>query len=186
MQFPGAGACTHNDYNTTSSTTLSPGRYCGGLQITSHANVTLNPGTYIIDQGSFSVGGQATLSGTGVTIILTGSGSNWASANFAGGSEVDLKAPTTGDYAGMVLMKNRLATSGSVSLVGGNTMKLHGAVYVPTHDVAFTGGAEGDNTCTQLVAYAVTLVGNSTLKGECPDFELATVGSADGAPGLVE
>lgn len=186
MQFPGAGTCNQTDYHTTTSVTLNPGRYCGGIQGTGQANITLNPGTYIIDQGTFSMAGGTTLTGTGVTIILTGSGTTWASADFAGGTNVDLKAPTTGDYAGMVLMKNRLATSGSVSLAGGSTMKLHGAIYVPTHDVSYKGGSDQDNGCTQIVAYSITLVGNSSLKGQCPDFELATVGSADGAPGLVE
>lgn len=186
MEFPGAGSCNHTDYHTTTSVTLNPGRYCGGIQGSGQANITLNPGVYIIDRGTFSLSGQTALSGNGVTIILTGSGNNWASASFSGGTSVDLKAPTTGQYAGMVLMKNRLATSGSVSLTGGSAMKLHGAVYVPTHGISYTGGSDQDNGCTQIVAYSITLVGNSSLSGECPDFELATIGSADGAPGLVE
>jgi hypothetical protein len=186
IQFPGAGSCNHTNYSTTSSVTLDPGRYCGGIQASSHANVHLNPGTYIIDRGNFSFTGQTTLTGTGVTIILSGSGTEWASASIAGGATVDLKAPTTGDYAGLVLMQNRLATSGSVDLAGGSSMNLHGAVYVPNRPVTYAGGSEDFNGCTQIVAFSVTLVGNSELRGDCPDFELATIGSADGAPGLVE
>jgi hypothetical protein len=186
MEFPGSGTCNHNGYNTTTSVTLNPGRYCGGIQVTGQANVTLNPGTYIIDRGTFSLSGGTTLTGNGVTIVLTGSGNDWASASFSGGTTIDLKAPTTGEYAGMLLMKDRLANSGSVSLTGGSAMTLHGAIYVPTHGISYTGGSDQDNGCTQIVAYSITLVGNSSLRGQCPDFELATVGSADGAPGLVE
>lgn len=186
LTFPGAGTCDFDGYHTTNTVTLNPGRYCDGLQASGGAQVTLNPGTYIIDRGNLQFSGGTTLTGHGVTIILTGSGNNWASASFSGGTVVELSAPTAGEYAGMVMMKNRFATSGSVSLTGGTGMSLTGAIYVPTHGVSYAGNSDVGTNCTQIVAYSLTFTGGSRLSGECPDYELATAASEDGAPGLVE
>jgi Flp pilus assembly protein TadG len=57
--------------NITTTTTLSPGTYCKGLNIT-NATVTLNPGLYIITGGANWNG--ATVSGTGVTLFFTTGG----------------------------------------------------------------------------------------------------------------
>ncbi|MGE4064153.1 MAG: pilus assembly protein TadG-related protein [Rhodospirillaceae bacterium] len=189
LEFPGAGTCDYNNvhYSGSAVVTLNPGRYCNGLQASGSAKITLNPGTYIIDRGALQFSGGTTLTGTGgVTIILTGSGSQWASATFSGGSTITLNAPTTGSYAGMVLMKNRLATSGAVSLSGGSGMKLKGAIYMPTQAISYSGGTGVGTNCTQIIAWSYTMSGGSRLAGDCPDYELATAGSEDGAPGIVE
>ena len=44
--------------------TIYPGVYCKGLAFTNDALVTLNPGIYIIDRGTFDVGGAVKLTGT--------------------------------------------------------------------------------------------------------------------------
>jgi hypothetical protein len=41
------------------------------------ANVTLNPGIYYLDGGSLTVNAGTTLTGTGVTLVFTGSGNDW-------------------------------------------------------------------------------------------------------------
>jgi hypothetical protein len=76
--------------------------------------VTLDPGVYIISSGNLSV--SRAISGTGVTIILTG---NPAPAqvkgyfNFNGGGTVTLTAPTTGTTAGIVLWADGRLAFGS-------------------------------------------------------------------------
>jgi Flp pilus assembly protein TadG len=54
---PVFSACTSGDtsLNITTTRTLNPGTYCGGLTIGNNANVTLNPGLYIIT-GTLTVG----------------------------------------------------------------------------------------------------------------------------------
>jgi hypothetical protein len=76
LTVPSYSGCTQNNYSTNKSATLNPGTYCNGIKLTSKANVTFNPGVYIIDRGSFDIGGQSTITGTGVTIILTSSTNN--------------------------------------------------------------------------------------------------------------
>jgi hypothetical protein len=75
--------CDHNNYHTTNTETLNPGVYCGGMQLnvgpgnSGSANVTLNPGIYYLDGGSLTVNAGTTLTGTGVTLVFTGSGNDW-------------------------------------------------------------------------------------------------------------
>ena len=95
MSGPCVGSPSGNSYQNT--VTLSPGRYCKGFSLNAGANVTLNPGVYYMDRGSFSINGGATLTGNGVTIVFTSStGNQYADATINGGATVNITAPTTG------------------------------------------------------------------------------------------
>ncbi|MGH6813487.1 MAG: TadE/TadG family type IV pilus assembly protein, partial [Methylocella sp.] len=82
--------------------TLFPGRYCGGINVAAGANITLSPGTYIMDGGLFglnlALGGSIT--GTGVTIALT---KNLVNLSLQLGGVINLTAPSSGPLAGLVL-----------------------------------------------------------------------------------
>ena len=71
---PSYGSCDHTDYVVNSSTaTLSPGVYCGKLEINSGSTATLDPGVYIMDGATFIANSDSTILGDDVTIYLTGS-----------------------------------------------------------------------------------------------------------------
>lgn len=160
--------CTKSNYKPDDGETLSPGRYCGGLTINAGREVNLDPGIYIIDKGSLGVNGNATLTGTGVTIVLTGSSSDYASVDINGGAVVDLSAPTSGDYAGVVFYQDRDAPAGSDNKFnGGSTMEITGAMYFPSQDVKFNGGNSVGGGCTHIIASTVAFSGNSTLGNNC-------------------
>ena len=57
LTIPTPTTCNFSDKKY--SGTLSPGIYCGGIEIGSKATVVFQPGTYYLDQGDFSVGAQA-------------------------------------------------------------------------------------------------------------------------------
>ncbi len=114
LPSPSPTACppgTANFRNTNGTTVLSPGTFCGNFAVTG-GTVQLQSGTYIIDQGSFSVNGGATVEevsgGAGVTIILTDStGDSPGSVTINGGATINLAAPTSGTYAGIVFFRIR-------------------------------------------------------------------------------
>src|ERR1051326_6872577 len=66
--FPSFSGCDENNLTIKTATTKSQGVYCGGISINAGATLTLNPGIYYLDQGSLSMAGNATLTGTGVTL----------------------------------------------------------------------------------------------------------------------
>src|SRR5262249_29904845 len=112
VPIPPYAGCNYTSFKAPKNgPALSPGVYCNGPGIPANANVTLSPGTYIIDRGSFSVAGGATVSGNGVTIVLTDSGGTTpAVVSINGGATINLSAPTSGATAGLAFMQDRNGT----------------------------------------------------------------------------
>lgn len=170
---------------TPSGSTLNPGVYCG---LTIQGNVTLNPGLYIIDGGSFTVNAQANLSGSGVTIVLTShTGSSYPTVTINGGATVNLSAApdaTTGPAGfqamqGIVMYMDRNAPVGtSVKLNGGSTQSLLGAVYLPTAAVTFTGGSTINSGCLQLIGDTIAFGGNANFNLNCANAGTRPIGGA--------
>jgi len=73
LQVPAFSGCDDHNFTAKTKVTINPGVYCGGMKLNAGADVTLNPGIYYIDRGDLTVNGGATMTGTGVTIILTSS-----------------------------------------------------------------------------------------------------------------
>jgi Flp pilus assembly protein TadG len=97
---PTFASCTTTGKVVTTTTTLNPGTYCGGITINA-ATVTFNPGLYIVTGGMTWENGS-TVTGTGVTFYLTtGGGSTYANFNILN-STVTLSAPTTTGSGGMI------------------------------------------------------------------------------------
>ncbi len=137
-------------------------RFCGGLDI--KGSITLAPGLYIIDGGELKVTAGASLTGSGVTFLLT----NSARANLTGNSDITLSAPTSGPYAGLLLFGSRHGTGVGHVVTGNTEWSLQGTVYTPTGAIDFTGNSTVSGGCLQIVADRVTFTGNSTME-TCAD-----------------
>jgi prepilin-type N-terminal cleavage/methylation domain-containing protein len=119
----GAGGC--------GGSVCQPGVYSGTLSRT--ANTTLNPGIYYLKQG-ISVTGSASLScaspcAGGVMLYIAG-----GSATLAGGSTIDLPAPSSGTYKDIVVFQAR--TDSNPVKIAGNAgsstpISFGGIIYVP-------------------------------------------------------
>src|SRR6185369_7999281 len=95
--------------------------------------LNLNPGTYYV-RGNVNLGSQTSLSGTGVTIYLEN-----GYINMQGGATVNLTAPTSGYYQGILVYQARGNTNGS-TLVGGSGQLMNGVLYFPSSNLTYTGG----------------------------------------------
>ena len=179
----------------TGTVTLSPGRYCHGLTVSGTGNVILSPGTYYIDAGpivpeivgppglSVVLGGS--LTGTGVTIVLTSSD---ASVNLPGLSllgTVNLTAPSSGPYADLVVYDDRPALLGILPGLGlaftlSPAVNLIGTIYAP-HSVvtyAVNGGTTHTGQCTRLIADTLIFAAGGTSFSKCA----VTLVPSSGAP----
>ena len=140
-----------------SNITLNPGVYIGGIAATG-GNITLNPGIYYMQGGGFSVGGQASVSGTGV-MIYNAPLSTSDKISIAGSGVVNLTAPTTGPYQGILLFQDRTSTvQMEVSGSGGSSMS--GLFYAAAANLKVTGNGGADVLGSQYISYNLTLSGN--------------------------
>jgi Flp pilus assembly protein TadG len=93
-------------------------------------NTTLDPGIYMISNGSLNMSGQNSLSGTGVTIILTSPNPSSDNGTFSitGGGAINITAPSTGPTAGIALWADKNLPNNQDKFAGGTTGNLVGAV----------------------------------------------------------
>ncbi len=161
---------------------LSPGFWTGNVSIANGATVTINPGVYFVKNGDFSVGGGASLSGTGVTIVLA---SKTGAVTIDNGAKVDLTAPISGATAGISLFGSRLANeSNTNTFAGGTDINITGALYFPTQTVNFSNGTK--SSCTQLIAGKIKIVGGTKLRStNCPEG-MQPIGGGATAVSLIE
>jgi len=150
--------------------TYSPGTY---TSVDIKGTATLNPGIYYIDGGSFSVGSQANLTANGVTIILTSrtAASNpgsVAGVDINGGATINMTAPSSGTYEGILFYQDRRAPNDSHKINGNSASKLQGALYFPSSTIDLLGTTGMNINCIQLVAWRVGFSGNSTITNVCP------------------
>jgi Flp pilus assembly protein TadG len=178
LEVPTIPDCDEDGFSTGTDLTISPATaggtrvFCNGLAITSDAVVDFEPGIYIIDRGSITINGQATVTGDDVTFIFTSStGSGYGDIRINGGANVVLSAPTSGDFSGVLFFQDAdtpTAVGNSLLFTGGSTTELTGVIYAPSNDVTFTGGNEtDDNGCLQIVANTVTFSGDADLENDC-------------------
>src|SRR5215213_4070094 len=179
VTVPSFSGCDQNKFSAKNKITINPGVYCNGMQFNANADVTFNPGVYFVDRGSFSVTGGAVLQGTGVTIVFTSSTmSDWPTAIINGGATVDLRPPSTGPMAGIVMFGDRNIPAGTTyRFNGGATQYLGGAVYFPTGDIDFAGGAGANTNCTQIIGDTVNFTGNSGVAIDCAGYGVKPIGT---------
>jgi len=144
INFPNTGPCVDVASRLSkASFTLNPGTYCGGLNLSAHADVTLNPGVYIMKDGLFSMGAGAKINGTEVMIAFTGRDS-YIYTN--AGSEIHLTSPKTGIYANMQFMSDRVLNGSwkneEWATLSDTTISIDGVLYLPEQDVWLKGGTQ--------------------------------------------
>ena len=139
--------------------TVSPGTY-HAITISTRGgeNVVFRPGSYVINgAGGLRVTGNANISGNDVSFYFTGP----ATINVAGTPTLNLRAPASGQYAGM-LMWQAPADRANASLGGNGASQLNGILYFPSNQLSFAG-----NTTLSvgvIVAASVSAGGRASVR----------------------
>ncbi|HEY6234218.1 MAG TPA: pilus assembly protein TadG-related protein [Candidatus Elarobacter sp.] len=128
---PHSGPClSPTIYNGLATATLQPGRYCVNVIINGCTNVVFNPGLYEFDAG-VTANGVTNVSGSGVTIY------NDSGQLIINGSTVNLSAPTTGNYAGVLFYQNPADMSAFIA--NGSGGGYEGMIYFPNSQITLNG-----------------------------------------------
>jgi Flp pilus assembly protein TadG len=165
--------CTYSDFEfprKAKMASLSPGIYCGGLEIDS-IDVTLQPGLYVITDGALSMKGNATLSGSGVTLLINGEG---AALDMQGNPAIAISAMDTGGFAGIALAVTNTGDEADTStLQGSPSLELSGSIYMPGQKLELQGSPRitmsGDSD--KLIASRFDLQGSPDILIAANDTE---------------
>lgn len=140
IPVPATAGCTFDKtkVNKDKSATLSPGIHCGGIDIGSDADVTFEPGIYVIKNGQFKIGSHAQARGNGVFFYLTGTN---ARIDFGSHAEIEFRAPSSGDYKGILVWAAE-PLSNAHRLGCHSQSILQGTIYAPTSEIDIQSSGE--------------------------------------------
>lgn len=189
-----------NYYSTSVSgtATLNPGVYHGGISITTYANVTFNPGVYVMNGGSLSAAGKNNLNGTGVTFYFTANqtvpvsrpagfllskttspGTVLINGGTATEGITNFSAPTSGPTEGKLFIQDRTRPSSApFDIQGSNQTNIEGVIYFPGSDILYQNSTENQAHYTIIVGKTLRLDGGGANLRVKNDYSVL----ASGAP----
>jgi len=190
--LPATSPCAFNNYKVTNgaAVTLTPGIYCGGIEIGgSVPTATFSPGTYVLVGGGLKLGSGVNATGAGVTFYNTYPGTNvnqYGPMIINTSGTVSFSAPTSGANKALLFYQDpRVAwrsNNGSTVTASSNS-QFEGIIYFPTTDLTYSGNSSSSNPTggyTILIAYNLEVKGNaqvntdySSLGGASP-FQVAS------------
>src|ERR1035438_2936889 len=160
-------------YNKTGSGTLSPTpttgiapaadplaglapptTITGNFAPTGSGAVTLGAGQYIV-KGNLSLTGSGNLTAKGVTFYTTGT------TSITGSGGMDLEAPTSGDYNGVLFYQDR-SDSHAISFTGSSGNKIQGIFYAADAAMTLTGSGSV-SMAADFIADSISLTGSGTI-----------------------
>jgi Flp pilus assembly protein TadG len=166
-----SGTCTiaagnYNDICIDNNQTVdfSAGLYVinGSSTCSNNVEFQINAGAVVCNSTNQNCSGMIGSANAGVTFYITGS----ASVNVSGTATVQLVAPNSGTYEGLLFYQDPNDTTGA-TLSGNSTSLYQGALYMPTAQLTFG----GNTTFNNGAAYTVIVVNELQVAGN-PDVNL--------------
>ena len=117
------------------------------------------PGLYCITNAGGNIHGAIT--GTGVTFYISDTA---FTLRFNGGGGIAAQAPTTGDYAGVLIFSDLTTTpcTQDIKLRGNGSSENYGTIFMPSACIDYSGNSKG-NDHSQLIGYRVTSNGSADV-----------------------
>jgi hypothetical protein len=169
VTMPTVPACTTTGKLIMSKdTALTPGTFCGGIDIGTKT-VNFAPGVYFIAGGGMAVANGGSVIGTEVTFIMTTHVSyTYAGFDFGTGCKMKLSAPTAGTWKGILMYADPSAPdyTHTFACASDDDPELTGALYFPTSDVYFIGSNSGTTVQGAVIASSVQVKGKLNVVNE--------------------
>ncbi|MGX7705504.1 TadE/TadG family type IV pilus assembly protein [Methylobacterium sp. Gmos1] len=140
---------------------LNPGVHCGAIALLGTASLVLAPGEHFFVGPGLSVGGQSTVTGTDVVLVLK----NLLAAQVTGEAVLNLEGRKSGPFAGFVLIADR-SYVGDVEISTTNARKLVGTIYLPNASLTVNGTnnkVADQSPWTVVVARTIRTLGSASL-----------------------
>jgi hypothetical protein len=151
--------------------------FCGDVQLTGNVTIDAPAGAVlVIENGQLDTNGYtfATTSGSGLTVVFSGTTSGSYTHAPTGGGTLNIAAPTSGPWKGVAIYQDPKLTSGVDIAAAGNTpaWAITGLVYLPNSSVTLSGAvnkAAFGKSCFAMVVKDITVNGTGMISpnGEC-------------------
>jgi hypothetical protein len=186
--------CTYtNKVVTIAGTVLTPGTYCGGVNIS--ANVTFSPGVYYMQDGDFKVSGSANVIANNVTFLLSGANTN-IDINTTGtltlSPNTDAAAGQWGGFVFFYDLPSSKKNSGAKDAIQKATVNMSGIIYLVGQPLTISNGAVVNVNPGSILADMIlpdqggTLNLTGTINSPWAALNsMKKVGAASGGPTLV-
>jgi hypothetical protein len=181
LPMPTIAACTpaNTDQSFKKTVTIQPGTYCGSTTFNANPDITFAAGVYVF-KGPVHVNGSAKLTGNGVTLYFATAD---AKITWNGNAKLDLRAPTSGTFANILMYEPQSLTPGTFLINGNSGEFLNGLIYLPSRNVTFTGSSETVSDYVTLVVNRLEIAGNSVWKiTPHPEWTIVAPASAGSGP----
>jgi hypothetical protein len=136
--------------------TMLPGYYESNQSFPPSGVDTLNPGIYCVD-ATFMLNAHDRLVGHDVVIYMVDGNIHWN-----GDAEVELTAPTSGPFAGLLIYMPMTNDEGII-LNGNMDSTLVGTILAPASDIQLNGIMNTSAYHTQVIGYTVDLIGTANI-----------------------
>jgi hypothetical protein len=177
LAAPSGGTSQGSVNLTKGSLTINPGIYSQIKVSGTSTSLTMSPGIYIIAGGGFSVANSASVTGNGVVIYNAGSnfpnsGGSFGGISLGSSGTINLSAPTSGTYAGILIFQSRDNTR-ALSLNAGAAIGIAGTIYAPAAQLTLGGSSQ---LKSPAIVNLLTLSGNggSSLTTDASDSGAST------------
>lgn len=144
---------------------------CGDLQLTGDVTIDAPAGAVlVIENGQLDTNGYkfTSSSGSGLTVVFSGTnGGSYIHAPTGGGT-IDIAAPTSGPWSGIAIAQDPNLTTGvNISAAGNSpTWDITGLVYLPNASVTMSGAvnkASHGQSCFVMVMNDITINGTGDI-----------------------
>lgn len=146
---------TINTSGNRSITLLEGCVFTSNITFSGNGTTTFSPGVYYFKNSSIVMSGNHTLKGTGVTLFFDRN----SGITMSGNNTIDLAAPSTGDYQGVVLFQSRDSING-LTFSGSTVMKFNGTIYMPSSGLTMSGNSATGTRFGSFVMKSITISGN--------------------------
>lgn len=133
---------------------LTPGNWVGTFPPS--GVIALKSGLYCVD-GTFMLNAHDTLIGKSVVIYMRSGNIHWD-----GGAQINLSAPTTGPFAGLLIYMP-LSNDEGVIINGNSDSTFIGTILAPASDIQVNGTASTEGYHSQIIGYTIDLIGTANL-----------------------
>lgn len=169
---PPVGGCDYNNFKVSSGgrnnnpINLSPGTYCGGIDINSDRRVNFAAGLYVMAGGGLKISSQSDVDGTDVTFFNTAlPNRGHGPISITGGATINLRAPRSGPYEAMLIFEDRsIWENGPNHVEGSANSNIEGIIYMPNSILNFAGGSGTIQQYSGLVSRTLAFTGHSTFR----------------------